>query len=85
MALREIKVLLPGTETPIVLYSQSSISASEVLEIIHSKYHVEDAKQRNIIRPANSKIPGNLIEPDQLIELDRDEVNSHFYIIFEII
>lgn len=74
MALREYKIRLPGTVTPVVLQAPIGIKGKELIQKTVETFQLPPITNRTIVLSPSSRSPGRIVAEGQPIELDSDDV-----------
>src|SRR5690242_6465605 len=67
---QRLRVLLPGSFTPLQFSVPESPSAESVLEILGNEYGLLDYKERTLVIPASVKNSGKIFERTERVEVE---------------
>eukprot|EP01114_Cavostelium_apophysatum_P017619 TRINITY_DN5287_c0_g1_i1.p1 TRINITY_DN5287_c0_g1~~TRINITY_DN5287_c0_g1_i1.p1 ORF type:complete len:1075 (+),score=218.43 TRINITY_DN5287_c0_g1_i1:219-3443(+) len=73
MALKSIKLRLPGAVTPVAVFSQHHMTAKVLLDIAQNQYHCTDSQSRKVVVAPTTVHPGRIIDPQQPIDLETED------------
>ena len=74
MALQSIKLRLPGTVTPVSIYTQHQITARQAKTLVVDQYHLKDIEERKLVLTPTPSNPGRIIEIDQIVNIDSEDI-----------
>jgi hypothetical protein len=74
MALREYKIRLPGTVTPVVLQAPVAIKGKELIQKTVETFQLPNITNRLFVVSPTARSAGRIILEGQSIELEHDDV-----------